>query len=241
MEPHRIWVAFYGSARHCHIPRIDDRLMPGAGKAVESALTTSFEIVKSFATPKMKKASLLCAALLVSVCAHAASPSPQPEPASNTAAPLGLELGKTRCSRLAPAQNHVRSGKSEWAGGDTVELRHLERFNLPGLTRVTVICDAQDTVALITMTFDRSVLEEVSSKLNARYESRRRTEPAAENGYAEWAAANGSLELLYGRDSKHFTVAYWARNAKARYFAYSGTGNAKPAATPAAPAQPAPL
>ncbi|KWR87720.1 hypothetical protein [Cupriavidus sp. IDO] len=191
----------------------------------------------------MKKITLLCAALLTSVSAHAAAPATQPATAGNTAAPLGLELGKTRCSRLAPAENHVRSGKSEWAGGDTVELRHLERFHLPGLARVTVNCDAQDTVALITMTFDRSALDEVSKKLDARYESKRKTESTAENGYAEWAAANGSLELLYGRDSKQFTVAYWARSAKAKYFAYSGTGSPKPAAAAAStpPAQPAPL
>ncbi|MNT74719.1 hypothetical protein D3C72_2135620 [compost metagenome] len=106
---------------------------------------------------------------------------------------------------------------------------------------MTLNCDAQDTVALITMTFDRSALEDVRGKLDARYAALRKTEASAENGYAEWAAANGSLELLYGRDGKHFTVAYWARNAKAKYFSYSGAGS-KPAAAaaPAAP-QPAPL
>ncbi|WP_354684676.1 hypothetical protein [Cupriavidus necator] len=190
----------------------------------------------------MKKLTLLCAALLASISAHAASPASQPEAPGNTAAPLGLELGKARCSRLAPPQNHARTGKSEWAGGDTVELKHLERFQLPGLSRVTLNCDAQDTVALVTITFDRSVMDEVRKKLDARYEARRKTEANAENGYAEWVAANGSLELLYGRDSKHFTVAYWARNAKAKYFAYSGAGGQKPAAvTPAAQPQAAPL
>ncbi|AQV97346.1 hypothetical protein BJN34_26145 [Cupriavidus necator] len=189
----------------------------------------------------MKQFTLLCAALLASVSTHAASPA-QPEAAGNTAAPLGLELGKTRCSRLAPPQNHAKTGKSEWAGGDTVELKHLERFHLPGLTRVVLNCDAQDAVALVTMTFERTALEEVRKKLDERYASLRKTEAAAENGYAEWGAANGSLELLYGRDSKHFTVAYWAKGAKARYFSYSGGGNQKPAAAvPAAPPQPAPL
>ncbi len=199
----------------------------------------------------MTKALPLCAALLAAFAAFAAQAAPQATAnataptsnataaATNTAAPLGLELGKSKCARLAPAENHVRTGKSEWAGGDTVELRHLERFHLAGLTRVTLNCDAQDTVALITMTFDRSALEDVRGKLDARYASLRRTEASAENGYAEWAAANGSLELLYGRDGKHFTVAYWARNAKARYFSYSGAGS-KPAAAAAAP-QPAPL
>ncbi|SPC19419.1 conserved exported hypothetical protein [Cupriavidus oxalaticus] len=202
-------------------------------------------------TQKMTKALPLCAALLAAFAAFAAQAAPQAAAnataptsnataaATNTAAPLGLELGKSKCARLAPAENHVRTGKSEWAGGDTVELRHLERFHLAGLTRVTLNCDAQDTVALITMTFDRSALEDVRGKLDARYASLRRTEASAENGYAEWAAANGSLELLYGRDGKHFTVAYWARNAKARYFSYSGAGS-KPAAAVAAP-QPAPL
>ncbi|MEM5429787.1 hypothetical protein [Cupriavidus oxalaticus] len=209
----------------------------------------------------MKKALPLCAALLAAFAAFAAHAAPPAAAnatpptttastgtttttaaAANTAAPLGLELGKSKCARLAPAENHARTGKSEWAGGDTVELKHLERFHLPGLARVTLNCDAQDTVALITMTFDRSALEDVRGKLDARYASLRKTEASAENGYAEWAAANGSLELLYGRDGKHFTVAYWARNAKAKYFSYSGAGS-KPAAAAAAPAapQPAPL
>ncbi|WP_240804809.1 hypothetical protein [Cupriavidus oxalaticus] len=203
----------------------------------------------------MKKALPHCAALLTTFAAFAAQAAPQAAAtataptttattavaASNIAAPLGLELGKSKCARLAPAENHARTGRSEWAGGDTVELRHLERFHLAGLTRVTLNCDAQDTVALITMTFDRSALEDVRGKLDARYASLRKTEASAGNGYAEWAAANGSLELLYGRDGKHFTVAYWARNAKAKYFSYSGAGS-KPAAAaaPTAP-QPAPL
>lgn len=216
--------------------------MAAGKKPVESPLTTRPKIVKSLASHKMKKVTLLCAALLASVSVHAASPAAQQEASSITAAPLGLELGKSKCSRLAPAENHAKTGKSEWAGGDTVELKHLERFHLPGLTRVILNCDAQDAVALITMTFERSALDEVRKKLDDRYASLRKTEGAAENGYAEWAAANGSLELLYGRDSKHFTVAYWAKGAKARYFAYSGTGNKKPAAAaPAAPPQSAPL
>nr|WP_156914277.1 hypothetical protein [Cupriavidus sp. amp6] len=206
-----------------------------------------------FSTLMMKKAFPHRAALLATFAAFAAQAAPQATAnatasatnataaAANTAAPLGLELGKSKCARLAPAENHARTGRSEWAGGDTVELKRLERFHLPGLTRVTLNCDAQDTVALITMTFDRSALEDVRGKLDARYASLRKTEASAENGYAEWAAANGSLELLYGRDGKHFTVAYWARNAKAKYFSYSGAGS-KPAAAsaPAAP-QPAPL
>lgn len=188
----------------------------------------------------MKPFILACAALLASVSTHAASPA-QPEAAGNTAAPLGLELGKARCSRLSPPQNHAKTGTSEWAGGDTVELKHLERFHLPGLSRVVLNCDAQDAVALITMTFERPAMEEVRRKLDERYAAVRKTEGAAENGYAEWNAANGSLELLYGRDSKHFTVAYWARGAKARYFAYSGGGKKPAAAATAAPSQPAPL
>lgn len=204
-------------------------------------MTIRSSTVKFLASLEMKKVTLLCAALLTSLAAHAAHPATQPEASGNTAAPLGLELGKARCSRLAPPQNHARTGKSEWAGGETVELRHLERFHLPGLTRVILNCDAQDTVVLMTMTFERSALDEVRKKLDERYASLRKTEGAAENGYAEWAAANGSLELLYGRDSKHFTVAYWAKGAKARYFAYSGTADKKPAATPAAAPQPAPL
>lgn len=163
------------------------------------------------------------------------------------AAPLGLELGKSRCARLTNAQNHVRTGKAAWAGGDAVEIRHLDRFNLPGLSRAIVNCDATDAVALITLTFDRSALDEVSGKLNARYDSKRKTDPTSENSYAEWGADNGSVELLYGRDSKQFTVAYWARGAKAKYFAYSGSAPqekapAAPAAAAAAPARPpAPL
>lgn len=214
--------------------------MAGGKKAVESRLTTSIKIVKALARLKIKQAALLCAALFATLSTHAAPPA-QPDTAASSAAPLGLELGKARCARLAPPENHARTGKSEWAGGDAVELRHLERFHLPGLTRVVLNCDAQDTVALVTMTFERSALDDVRQKLDARYASQRKTEASAENGYAEWSAANGSLELLYGRDSKYFTVAYWAKGAKARYFAYSGNANKKPAAaTPPAPPQPAP-
>ncbi|CAG9167329.1 hypothetical protein LMG23992_00782 [Cupriavidus laharis] len=182
----------------------------------------------------MKKAFLFAAALSASL-AYA-------EPPGNLAAPLGLELGKTRCARLTPGPNRVTTGKAQWAGGDAIEIRNLERFNLPGLSRAIVNCDAQDTVALISLTFDRSALEDVTGKLNARYESKRKTEANAENAYAEWAAANGSLELLYARDGKQFTVAYWAKGAKAKYFAYSGTSSEKkPVPEAPAPKQPAPL
>ncbi|SDC87537.1 hypothetical protein SAMN05216345_104268 [Cupriavidus sp. YR651] len=191
----------------------------------------------------MKKTFVLTALTMGAIAAHAQS-------TGNDAAPLGLELGKTRCERLSSPTRHARAGQAPWAGGDTVEIKHLERFNLPGLTRAIVNCDAQDTVALITLTFDRTALDEVSRKLDARYESKRKTDSAAENAYAEWAAANGSVEMLYARDGKQFTVAYWAKGAKAKYFAYSGNGGGtaskKPAAqTPpaaaAAAAQPAPL
>ncbi len=186
----------------------------------------------------MKKTFLFAAAFLASAVANGQS-------SGNAAAPLGLELGKTRCARMAPG-NHEKTGKTQWAGGDALEIQHLGRFNLPGLTRATVNCDAQDTVALITLTFDRSALDDVGKKLDTRYESKRKTDPNAENGYAEWLATNGSVELLYGRDSKQFTVAYWAKGAKARYFAYSGVqdkaSTASPApAAPAAAKQPAPL
>ncbi len=189
----------------------------------------------------MKKRPLLAALLFASIAAHA-------QPPGKDAAPLGLELGKTKCARMTPGPNRVKTGTTPWAGGDTVELKHLDRFNLPGLTRAIVNCDAGDAVALVTLTFDRSALDDVSKKLDARYESKRKTEPSAENGYAEWEAANGSLEMLYARDSKQFTLAYWAKGAKAKYFAYSGTSDKKPAApaqsTPPAQAaqpQPAPL
>ncbi|MCO4889442.1 hypothetical protein MKD50_08705 [Cupriavidus sp. WGtm5] len=192
--------------------------------------------MKALSRLNIKPFTLACAALLASVSVHAATTAAQPEPAGNTAAPLGLELGKAKCSRLSPPQNHAKTGTSEWAGGDMVELKHLERFHLNGLSRVVLNCDAQDAVALVTMTFERPAMEEVRRKLDERYVPVRKTEGAAENGYAEWSAANGSLELLYGRDGKHFTVAYWARGAKARYFSYSGGGR-----KPAAPPQPAPL
>lgn len=189
----------------------------------------------------MKTFSVLAALLLGTLAAHAQSPG-------NDAAPLGLELGKTQCARLSSPANHVRTGRSPWAGGDTVEIKNLDRFHLTGLTRVTVNCDAHDTVALVTLTFDRLAFDEVSKKLNERYVSRRKTEQNAQNAYAEWEAANGSsVEMLYARDSKQFTVAYWAKGAKNRYFAYSGNGAATtrtPTAKPAAqtaPPQPAPL
>jgi len=182
----------------------------------------------------MKKAFLFAAALVASIA--------NAEPSGNAAAPLGLELGKTKCGQMTPGPNRVKSGKTQWAGGDAIELKNLGRFNLPGLTRATVNCDAQDTIALVTLTFDRSALDDVTKKLDARYESKRKTEPNAQSGYAEWAAANGSLELLSARDGKQFTVAYWAKGAKAKYFAYSGSGDKKPAAAnPPASKEPAAL
>ena len=70
-------------------------------------------------------------------------------------------------------------------------------------------------MAPVTLTFERTVLDEVSGKLDGRYEAKRKTESGAQNGYAEWTAANGSTELLSARDGRQFTVAYWAKNAKA--------------------------
>ena len=34
--------------------------------------------------------------------------------------------------------NRTKTGTSPWAGGDTIEIRNLERFKLPGLTKATV-------------------------------------------------------------------------------------------------------
>lgn len=191
----------------------------------------------------MKKVFLsaaACVAVAASAHAHA-------EPgAGHVAAPLGLELGKTSCTRLTPGPNRERTGATPWAGGDTFELKNLQRFNLPGLTRAVVNCDGQDLVALVTLTFDHTAFDDVSRKLDARYDAKRKTEPGAQNGYAEWAASNGTLELLSARDGRQFTVAYWSKGAKARYFAYGGAhGGAHgtpPAAASAAPAkEPAPL
>jgi len=165
----------------------------------------------------MKTFPLLCVALLASLAAHAETP--------NVAAPLGVELGKTKCARLTPGPNRVRTGTSPWAGGDTIEIRNLDRFKLPGLTKATVNCDNQDTVALVTLNFDRSAMDDVVRKLDARYESKRKTDASAENGYAEWAATNGSIEMLYARDGKGLVVAYWAKGAKAKYFSYSSTSS----------------
>lgn len=182
----------------------------------------------------MKKVFLLAIACLASA-ANAQST------VGGIAAPLGLELGKTPCARLSPGPNREKTGKTPWAGGDAFELKRLERFNLPGLSRAVVNCDVQDIVTLVTLTFDRTALEDVSHKLDARYESKRKTDAGAQNAYAEWAAANGTLELLYARDGKQFTVAYWSRGAKARYFAYGSrqeksqpTATAAPAKVPAA-------
>ncbi|WP_423193996.1 hypothetical protein [Cupriavidus sp. H18C2] len=176
----------------------------------------------------MKQVFLLALACLAGA-AHAQST------VGAVAAPLGLELGKTQCARLTPGPNREKTGKTPWAGGDAFELRHLDRFNLPGLTRAVVNCDAQDLVTLVTLTFDRTALDDVTHKLDARYESKRKTDANAQNAYAEWAAANGTLELLYARDGKQFTVAYWGKGAKARYFAYGSNPDKAPAAS-AAPA-----
>ena len=195
--------------------------------------------------------AFLFGAMLLAAAANAQTAASAPA-AANIAAPLGLELGKTKCARMTPGPGHEKAGTAQWAGGDAIEIKRLDRFNLPGLSRVIVNCDAQDNVALITMTFERSALDEVSSKLDARYTSRRKTDANAENAYAEWTAANGSLELLYARDGKQFTVAYWSKGAKAKYFAYkagssnsnSSTGNAGATGKPTAAApqkQPAAL
>lgn len=192
----------------------------------------------------MKTLILLAAVGLASI-AHAQSAQSAQSTTGSVAAPLGLELGKTSCARLTPGPNRERTGTAPWAGGDAFELKRLERFNLPGLTRAVVNCDGQDVVTLVTLTFDRTALDDVTHKLDGRYESKRKTDANAQNGYAEWAASNGSLELLYARDGKQFTVAYWGKGAKARYFAYNGNSDKAPAA-PAAPAAapskvPAPL
>ncbi|MBV8272409.1 MAG: hypothetical protein JO067_09065 [Cupriavidus sp.] len=175
----------------------------------------------------MKTFLLLCAALVASMAAHAETPG-------GVAAPLGVELGKTKCARMTPGPNRTRTGTSPWAGGDTLEIRNLERFKLPGLTKATVNCDNQDTVALVTLNFDRSAMDDVVRKLDARYESKRKTDASAQNGYAEWAAANGSIEMLYARDGKGLVVAYWAKGAKAKYFSYSSTRD-KQQSAPASP------
>ncbi|RZT39525.1 hypothetical protein [Cupriavidus agavae] len=203
------------------------------------------------AVPLLAVAAIAIAATAAAALpAAAANAQPAPESAAqatgNIAAPLGLELGKTRCARITQGPNHVRAGKAAWAGGDAIEIRNLERFNLPGLARVIVNCDAQDTVALVTLTFERPAFDDVRGKLDKRYDARRKTEANAENGYAEWLANNGSIEMLHAREGRQFTVAYWGKGAKARYFAYNGGGASAPAsaagkAPPPAVKQPAAL
>ncbi|MEN7528271.1 hypothetical protein [Cupriavidus sp. DL-D2] len=176
------------------------------------------------------KAVVLATALLLASAAHAQTPIETAAQATgNIAAPLGLELGKSRCARITQGPNHVRAGKAAWAGGDAIEIRSLDRFNLPGLTRVIVNCDAQDTVALVTLTFERTAFEDTRNKLDKRYEAKRKTDANAENGYAEWLATNGSIEMLHAKEGRQFTVAYWGKGAKARYFAYNGGAASAPA------------
>ena len=81
------------------------------GKAVESAVTYQSDPVNPLSTLKMKKALPHCAALLATFAAFAAQAAPQATAnatintanttsataaAANTAAPLGLELGKSK-------------------------------------------------------------------------------------------------------------------------------------------------
>jgi len=162
-----------------------------------------------------KSSSFLISAALLSCFAAPAYAE------GNLAVPLGLELGKTSCARMTPGGDRVKTGTSDWAGGDKIELKRLERFNLPGLTRAAVNCDASDTIVLVSLSFERASMEEVTAKLNNRYALKGATDAAARNGHAEWTAANGTIEMLYGRDGGKFTVAYWAKGAKAKYFSYS--------------------
>lgn len=171
----------------------------------------------------MKKAILGAALVVLSAAAQCAT---------HVAAPLGLELGRATCSKLSAGENDAK-GASGWAGGPTFTTQDVGRYHIPGLARVTINCDAKDKVALVSLTFNKGAgaktLRDVESELDGKFVSTRKQLPGSGNGYAEWMAVNGSLEMIYAPDNPQFLVAYWAAGAKEKYFAYSAIKGRKPA------------
>ena len=159
----------------------------------------------------MTKSQLLC---LLLVAAH--SPLCL---AQQTAAPLGLELGKATCTEASRKLQGARpDGTSAWARGPILQLP-AGAGDLQGLKGGLIVCVDKDRVVAIGLDFDQggNAVVLTANQLDTKYQQVRRNLPLVGNGFAQWKAANGIVEIDAPHLSFDFQLRYWASGARETY------------------------
>lgn len=172
----------------------------------------------------MNRAQLLLMTLLATpICALA----------QQTAAPLGIEIGKATCTQAEAAarvKTGIERGMSAWSGGKVLVMSNVSGFGVEGLQKVTVLCDAQDVVTALTLQFPKegiSGVRETVEQLDRKYKPLKRNLPYVGNAYAEWQAANAIAVLNAPHLSFSFELVYWTPAARDMFAKWEQAERAK--------------
>ena len=139
------------------------------------------------------------------------------------AAPLGLEMGKSTCAEATRKLKVVSNDVSVWSDGPILRIpANSSSIELESLVEALVICNAQDSVVFVGLTFPKGgnaaeVRTSTAKQLDAKYWNVQRNLPLVGDGYAEWKAPNATVEMVSTHLSFQFDVRYWAPGAKALY------------------------
>jgi hypothetical protein len=150
--------------------------------------------------------------------------------AQQTAAPIGLELGKATCSEASRRLKvGAGDGISVWSGGPILRIpANAPSIELDGLVSGLIVCDAQDRVIFVSLTLSKGGMARegatsTARQLDSKYRAAQRNLPPVGDGYAEWKAANGTVEIDSPHLSFEFDVRYWAPGAKVMYQKWQAT------------------
>lgn len=143
--------------------------------------------------------------------------------AQQVAAPLGLEIGKSTCADAEAAAGRnakPERGTSAWSGGPLLEFSKVTGFGVEDLQKVTVVCDPQQTIIVVVLTFPkegRSGVQATAAQLDRKYKPLRRDLPFLGNAFAEWRAANCTVSLEAPHLSFTLLLSYWTDGAGAAF------------------------
>jgi len=151
--------------------------------------------------------------------------SSSPAIGKGIAAPIGLELGKARCSDVERRLPKVglKRGSSAWSHGPTLESGNVRLLEVEGLENVLAVCAKDDGRMLaLALTFSKggvsaSNVIQTARQLDAKYTSVSRDLPHVGDATAQWSAANGAIELQAPHMSFSFLVIYWTEEGQQAY------------------------